>query len=98
MKSIWGEPDRTHYWEASLIGDLVCGYCSKTKVVTFSGRNMMADGILMNAGPHECRSCKKRVILKEEAIELVRGRLRALPGEARSESDRYWKGEDPYGS
>lgn len=99
MKSIWGEPKRDYYWEASLIGDLVCGGCEKTKPVTLSSQTMLADGVPMKAGTHICRSCGRPVILKDEIILLVKQRLSAYPGSIPpTEGTQRWKGEDPYGS
>lgn len=88
MKGIWGEPNRKYYWEASLMGDLVCGYCQHTRPVP------------QESGPLPCSSCgKKDVDLTDEIMELAQSREKAaFPNGRPAEREQKWKGDDPYGS
>jgi uncharacterized Zn finger protein (UPF0148 family) len=86
-KSIWGEPPKQFFWEASLTGDLVCGGCERTRPPHHE------------PGMLTCPSCQRGVDLKEEVIKLAKSRERAaFPNGRPSEPQQKWKGDDPYGS
>lgn len=74
------------FWEASLTGDLVCGYCSRLHPVS--------PGSSLSAGSLKCSFCKKVADLKKEILEMADKRVRsAYPSGRPSEDGPKWKGD-----
>lgn len=73
------------FWEASLTGDLVCGYCAHLQAVH--------PGSTLSEGDVKCGSCGKVALLKKEVIELTSVRARsAYPSGRPDEDGPRWKG------
>lgn len=81
----WGSLHE-YFWEASLTGDLICGVCGKTMIVS--------PGKKLSPGTIPCGACKRDVELKEEVIALADTRARsAFPKGRPTEEGLRWKGD-----
>ena len=74
------------FWEASLTGDLVCGYCDSTTLVV--------KGAVASVGDKKCDRCGKTSELRKEVIDMAEARVRfAYPNGRPSEDGPKWKGD-----
>ena len=77
------------YWEASLTGDLVCGYCGKVTVIH--------TGYLKTTRVVTCSWCKGTPELTQGVVELAERRAEAAyPGGRPPEDGPKWKGDNLY--